>query len=102
MIMNNFQRLLEEEGRRMPAEDSEKILNNIWGALGFIRMMGEVVDIYVSRVGGVMIMATGGDMPAMGPDTRQTPSRHKDSPEFPRPDQRQIKPGAPDDPDRRA
>lgn len=102
MIMNNFQRLLEEEGRRMPAKDSEKILNNIWGALGFIRMMGEVVDIYVSRVGGVMIMATGADVPAMPLKPNPSPSRHKDSPEFPRPDQRSAKPGAPDDPDRGA
>lgn len=102
MIMNNFQRLLEEEGRRMPAEESEKILNNIWGALGFIRMMGEVVDIYVSRVGGVMIMATGADVPAMPVKTSPSPSRRKDSPEFPRPDQRSVKPGAPDDPDRGA
>jgi len=55
MIMNNFQRLYEEEELRFAEADNQEVLNSIQDTLRFFRMIGDVADIYLNNMVGVLV-----------------------------------------------
>lgn len=94
--MNNFQQLLELESRRMKQEDSDRILQNVWGSLGFLRMLGDVADIYVSKVMDVLVIASSEELPPEPTEGNASPSGTNHAPDQPQIDLRHIRPNAPD------
>lgn len=58
--MNNFQKLIAENEQELSSEQTERILQAVWGNLGFLRLLGDVADIYVSKMVDVAIMAASG------------------------------------------
>jgi hypothetical protein len=70
MNSNNFKRMLDEDIERIAPEKYERIVSNVWGNLGFLRMLGDVADLYMSQMVGVMVMAAGG----AGPETEENPN----------------------------
>lgn len=70
MGINNFKTLLEQDSERM--KNPDRILNNIAGTLGFFRMLGNIADIFISRVFNVIIIAAGGnrDLESAAPPPR--------------------------------
>lgn len=59
--MNNFKKLFEEDVSKISPNQYERIEEAVWGNLGLFRLMGEVADIFMSRMVGVVIMATGAE-----------------------------------------
>lgn len=58
--MNSFKELqeVEEQEVRQDMQALEDIERELWGNLGFLRMLGDVADIYLGRVVDVMIAAS--------------------------------------------
>ena len=52
--MNNFHRLYEEEEAAFVREGNQEVLQNIQGTLHFFRMLGDVADVYLSGMLGVL------------------------------------------------
>lgn len=61
--MNNFKKLFEEDVSKISPNQYERIEEAVWGNLGLFRLMGEVADIFMSRMVGVVIMAAGAEKP---------------------------------------
>lgn len=57
MIMNNFQRLYEEEELRFNEADNREVLDSLQGTLRFFRMLGDVADIYLNNMVEVLVDA---------------------------------------------
>ena len=54
MHMNNFHRLYEEEEAAFVREGNQEVLQNIQGTLHFFRILGDVADVYLSGMLGVL------------------------------------------------
>jgi len=52
--MNNFHRLYEEEEAAFVREGNQEVLQNIQGTLHFFRILGDVADVYLSGMLGVL------------------------------------------------
>ncbi len=48
--MNCFKQLLEEDEKRMSEAESERILNNIWGASGFLDAFSDAAERYITPI----------------------------------------------------
>ncbi len=73
----------------------DKIRSNVWETMGFIRLVGEMVTMFVPRVFDVFVMATGG----RNEDNEE--QQHPDPPSLGRgPAPGDTGPSAPDAPDR--
>lgn len=81
MNPNNFQRMLEEDVERIAPEKYEHIVSSVWGNLGFLRMLGDVADLYVSQMVGVMVMAAGGNDPDHSQNPNHIPPNTPDRPD---------------------
>ena len=81
MNPNNFQRMFDEDANNIPPEKYERILHNVWGNLGFLRMLGDVADLYVSQMVGVMVMAAGGNDLDHSQNPNHIPPNTPDRPE---------------------
>ena len=69
--MDNF-RKIEEENEEAFRNKSRKVHANVWGTLGFFRFVGDVLDVYVSRVFDVFLASVDQDKkddPASGGPT---------------------------------
>lgn len=73
MIMNNFQRLYEEEELRFKEADSQEVLSSIQGTLRLFRMIGDVADIYLNNMVGVLVDAIDPGPGTGGSDTTNGP-----------------------------
>lgn len=87
---------MEEDEDHYTRMYSDKIQSNIWETMGFIRLVGEMVTMFVPRVFDVFVMAAGG----RGDDNEHRsfptpPSADADGPADPG----KIAPKAPDDPE---
>lgn len=56
-MQNSFKSLLEEDKKHFEANHQNDIKNGIQTNLGMLRFVGEVVEIYLSRVKDVMVIA---------------------------------------------
>jgi len=81
MNPNNFQRMLEEDVERIAPEKYERIVSSVWGNLGFLRMLGDVADLYMSQMVGVMVMAAGGEGSGASSNPNHIPPNTPDRPE---------------------
>lgn len=81
MNPNNFQRMFDEDADNIPPEKYERILHNVWGNLGFLRMLGDVADLYMSQMVGVMVLAAGGNDPDGSQNPNHIPPNTPDRPE---------------------
>jgi hypothetical protein len=81
MNPNNFQRMLEEDIELLKPEHYERIVSSVWGNLGFLRMLGDVADLYVGQMVGVMVLAAGGDGPESPSNPNHIPPHSPDRPE---------------------
>jgi len=78
--MNNFHRLYEEEEAAFVREGNKEVLQNIQGTLHFFRILGDVADVYLSGMLGVLTASnpnvppkqsaasSAPDQPLRGPD----------------------------------
>lgn len=73
--------MLEEDVERIAPEKYERIVSSVWGNLGFLRMLGDVADLYMSQMVGVMVMAAGGEGPAGSSNPNHIPPNTPDRPE---------------------
>ncbi|HOY16541.1 MAG TPA: hypothetical protein PLC89_04575 [Haliscomenobacter sp.] len=81
MNPNNFQRMLDEDVERLAPEKYERIVSTVWGNLGFLRMLGDVADLYMSQMVGVMVMAAGGAGPETPSNANHIPPNTPDRPD---------------------
>lgn len=56
-MKNSFKSLLEEDKKVFEENHQNDIRNGIQSNLGMLRFVGEVVEIYLSRVKDVMVIA---------------------------------------------
>lgn len=75
MLMNNFQRLYEEEELRFTEADNREVLNSIQGTLRLFRMIGDVADIYLNNMVGVLVDAIDPHHSAEDMDSGRGPTR---------------------------
>lgn len=64
MPENSFKKLLEEESREVNEKHKlqiNQVQGGIWQSLGFFRLVGDIVDVYIPRLLEVFIMAAGGN-----------------------------------------
>lgn len=73
--------MLEEDVERIAPEKYEHIVSTVWGNLGFLRMLGDVADLYMSQMVGVMVMAAGGPGPELNQDPNHIPPHAPDRPD---------------------
>ena len=66
--MNNFQRLEEEQARQYDAVKLQQVQNNLEHTFGLFKFIGQIVDVYLPAMIGVLISAAGGN----SPDSRKT------------------------------
>lgn len=52
--MNCFKQLLEEDEKRMSEAESERILNNIWGASGFLDTFSDAAERYITPIADIV------------------------------------------------
>lgn len=60
---NSFRALQEETERdfnRSNAQFQEKVKAEVWGSLGVLRLIGQIVEMYLPKVVDVFIVASGG------------------------------------------
>jgi hypothetical protein len=76
--MNNFQKLFEEDSNNIPSHHYDRIEEAVWGNLGFFRLLGDVAEIYMTKMVGVMIMATGAEQPEVA---MIAPKPHRSAPD---------------------
>ena len=70
---NNFKELFREEELRFQAKqqrEEDEIASGIWRALGFFKLIGNVVDVFIPKIFELIIAALGGDVRKM--DDTQT------------------------------
>ena len=96
MEENNFQRLMAEDEDHYTQLYGDKIRSNVWETMGFIRLVGEMVTMFVPRVFDVFVMATGGGRSEE--NDQQRPPDPPSSGRGPAPGEGPSAP--PDDPDR--
>ena len=72
MATNNFERLFEEENERFEENqrnlNSLNIENNIWQSMGLIRLIGQVMSLFLPRV-DLITPYRGGDVEARSKST---------------------------------
>ena len=73
--MNNFQRLEEEQARQYDASKRQSVQNNLTHTFGVFKFIGQIIDVYLPAMIGVLISAVGGDGSETGnPESNRTPS----------------------------
>ncbi len=60
--MNNFKRMQEEDEARYEESHERRVKSGVVGTLGFLRFVGQLVDIYLPRVVDVFIVTAGGNV----------------------------------------
>lgn len=90
---NSFRKLQEEEEREFEESGiiGDKIQSEVWGSLGLLRFIGQIVEMYLPKVVDVFIAASGGE-------ANKNPEKYSDAPSLGgvnRP--KEIKPGNPED-----
>ena len=62
MSRNSFRELQEESERVFKNSDAlqKKVKAEVWGSLGFLRFLGDIVNMYIPNVVNVFIVAAGG------------------------------------------
>jgi len=60
--MNNFKRMQEEDETRYEESHERRVKSGVVGTLGFLRFVGQLVDIYLPRVVDVFIATAGGNV----------------------------------------
>lgn len=95
---NNFKELFREEELRFQAKQQRQeddIASGIWRTLGFFKLMGQVVDIFIPKIFELIIAALGGDIRKMEePPTVSVPPS-----QGPGIDPRNIEPSEPEEDD---
>lgn len=71
--MNNFQRLEEEQIRQYDASKRRNVQNNLEQTFGLFKFIGQIVDVYLPAMVGVLISAAGGNS-SRGQGPGRTPS----------------------------
>ena len=63
MSRNSFRELQEESERIFKNSDAlqKKVKSEVWGSLGFLRFLGDIVNMYLPNVVNVFIVAAGGN-----------------------------------------
>ncbi|MEL7122903.1 MAG: hypothetical protein AAFO07_25875 [Bacteroidota bacterium] len=54
---NSFKELMREDAQEFGAKYSEDVKTNVKGTLGVFRFIGEIVEIYLSRIVDIVILA---------------------------------------------
>lgn len=94
---NNFKELFQEEERRFQESQrgEDNVGASIWRSLGFFKLIGQVVEVFVPKVFELIIAALGGDIHKMerGEAHHRPPSLGPDE------DPRAIQPGGPEEDD---
>lgn len=57
--MNNFQRLMEEEEKNSP-QPPPFVQNNVENSLGMFRFIGQIVEVYLPQLSGMLVNLVGG------------------------------------------
>lgn len=92
---NNFKELYREEEIRFEQKQKEKddLASGLWRTLGFFKLIGQVVDVFIPKIFELIIVALGGDMQRL--EERKLhgspPSQGRES------DPRQMEPSDPGD-----
>jgi len=60
--MNNFKRMQEEDEMRYGELEEKRVKSGIMGTLGFLRFVGQLVDIYLPRVVDMFVATAGGSV----------------------------------------
>ena len=60
MEVNNFKKLMEEDEERYLQAHNNQVGTRVWGTLGFFRLIGDLVTMFIPRVIDVFVMAAGG------------------------------------------
>lgn len=68
---NNFKKLMEEDEERYLQHHHNQVGSRVWGTLGFFRLIGDLVTMFIPRVMDVFVMAAGG----RGEDRGVSPER---------------------------
>ncbi|MCB0562156.1 MAG: hypothetical protein H6573_09015 [Lewinellaceae bacterium] len=58
--MNNFQELEKEQERQYDASKRMHVQNNLSHTFGLFKFIGQIVDVYLPALVGVLISAAGG------------------------------------------
>ncbi len=80
--MNNFQKLLDEQARAYDAPKRQAVENNLRHTMGVVHLIGQIVEVYLPTMVGVLITAAGGSEEGserMAP-RHQPPSLGEDNP----------------------
>ena len=74
---NNFKDLFREEElrfeRQAPQED--KVRSGIWRTLGFFKLLGQIIEMFIPRVFDVFVAAAGGDPNTDAKNYKKPPSQ---------------------------
>lgn len=73
--MNNFQRLEEEQIRQYDAAKRHHVQNNLEHTFGLFKFIGQIVDVYLPAMIGVLISAVGGNDSGSSGNQNQGPNR---------------------------
>lgn len=62
MSRNSFIELQKETERAFESSDrlQKKVKSEVWGSLGFLRLLGDMVNMYLPNVFNVFIVSAGG------------------------------------------
>ena len=61
MKTNSFKAILEEDRVLYTRFHDEKVKNGIWNTLGYFKLFGDIVDVYLLKTVDVFVLAAGGD-----------------------------------------
>lgn len=78
--LNNFERLLEQDAQNFDPVQKAQIHSRISSSFESLRLIGQLVDVYVPKMVDVLIVASGGDMEVPSPILAQQPSSPVDPP----------------------
>lgn len=72
--LNNFERLLEQDAQNFDPVQKAQMQAQIFSSFESLRLVGQLIDVYVPKMVDVLIVASGGDMEAPSPVLAQPPS----------------------------
>ncbi len=76
---NSFKLLAAEDAKRYP-KAPQRVEKQINGTMGFVRMISNVIELYLPRIFDVMITMVGGEQPKSQSGRRDPAGRQGHSP----------------------
>jgi|GEM_PF-986507 len=82
---NNFERLLERQAQAIRPDVQERTEQGLFQTFESLRLVGQLLDVFVPKMVDVLVVAAGGDSNAkpvsaqQAPTNRKGPAAHPDS-----------------------